>query len=263
MIAESKEDKLLTAALSDKLRQCEDKMYPTNSGFLDAREQAVAHAFLHKNCANYLFWGGFAQAERRCVIFLPDYLDIEALKGDFNQADEEIKPLVVLRVTPTVRAAGLSHRDYLGSVLAMGINRNKVGDIIVTDNGADIVIMRDIADYLLLNYSQAGRHQLSARLISTAELSAWEPPAKEIAANVPSLRLDCVASAAFGISRSKCAEVVQARLIAVNGLQISKPDQTVKPEDSITWRGKGKAKLLSVDGKSRKERIFITIKRYI
>lgn len=263
MMAEGKEDKLLLAALADKLKQCEDKMYPTNSGFLDAREQALALSFLHNRRPAYALWGGFAQAERRCVIFLPDYLAAEALQADFSQAEPELDPLAVLRVTPTARQAALSHRDYLGALLGLGINRAKVGDIIVRDNGADIIIMREMADYLLLNYQQVGRHQITAELLPTAELAAFEPPAKEISANVSSLRLDSVAAAAFGVSRSKCAEAAHARLLAVNGLQTLKPDQSINPGDSITWRGKGKARLLSVDGKTRKNRVFITIKRYI
>lgn len=260
MLPETKEDKLLLAQLADRQKQCEDKMYPTNSGFLDAREQALAVDFLRGH-GGFALWGGYAAAERRCVIFLPDYL--ADLQDNFAAADDELNPLAVLRATPTARETRLTHRDYLGALLALGIARSKLGDIIVRPDGADILILRDMADYLLLNFTQAGRHRLNCEVLSCAHISAYEAPAREIAANVPSLRLDSVAAAAFGVSRSVTADAVRARLIAVNGLQTVKPDFNVSPDDTITWRGKGKAKLVSVDGKSRKDRIFVTIKKYI
>lgn len=258
MLPETKEDKLLLAQLADRRKQCDDRMYPTFCGFLDAREQALAVDFLRGGGA-FALWGGYASAERRCVIFLPDYLaDLQA-----NNIPDDTDPLCVLCARPTAREAGLSHRDYLGALLALGITRKKVGDIIVRPDGADIVILRDMADYLLLNYTKVGRHYLNCTVLPTACISKYEAPFKEIAANVPSLRLDSVAAVAFGASRSVAAEAVRARLVAVNGLQTAKPDLNITPGDAITWRGRGKAQILSMDGKSRKNRIFISIKRYI
>lgn len=260
MLPETKEDKLLLAQLSDRLKQCEDKQYPTNSAFLDAREQSLAADFL-RHSGKFVFWGGYQGAERRCVIFLPDYL--ADMQDNFAEADDSLNPLVLLRVTPTARDCRLTHRDYLGALLALGIKRQTVGDIIVRPNGADIVILRDMADYLTLNYTKAGRHSLATEVLSTAEIADYTAPSKEFTANVPSLRLDCVAAAAFGVSRSSTAEAVRARLLAVNGLQTAKTDLQINAADVVTWRGKGKAELVSIDGKSRKDRIFVTIKRYI
>lgn len=260
MLPETKEDKLLLAQLADRQKQCEDRMYPTNSGFLDGREQALAVDFLH-NRACCAFWGGYAGAERRCVVFLPDYL--ADLRDDFAAADDDINPVAVLRATPTARETKLTHRDYLGALLGLGIKRQMVGDIIVRPDGADILILREMADFLRLNYTQVGRHQIGTELLSCAAISEYEAPAKEFSANVPSLRLDCVAAAAFAVSRSLTAEAVRGKLVAINGMQTIKPDCGVNPGDTITWRGKGKSELISVDGKSRKDRIFVTIKRYI
>lgn len=260
MLPETKEDKLLLAQLADRRKQCEDKLYPTNSAFLDAREQALAADFL-KQTVHYLFWGGYAEAERRCVVFLPDYL--ADFRENFAEADDELNPLALLRVQPVARETKLTHRDYLGALLALGIKRQTVGDIIVKPDGADIVVLREMANYLTLNFTKAGRHSLNSEVLSTAELVDYAAPTKEFSANVPSLRLDTVAAAAFGVSRSTTADSIKARLLAVNGLQTAKTDLPMKPGDVMTWRGKGKAELVSVDGKSRKDRIFLTIKRYI
>lgn len=259
MLADTKEEKLMLAQLADRQKQCEDKMYPTNSGFLSEREQALAVDYWH-NRACFALWGGYREAQRRCIIFLPDYL--ADLQENFA-ADDDINPIKVLRATPTAPNAGLTHRDYLGAILALGIKRQMVGDIIVKPNGADILIMHDMAEYLSLNLTQVGHCQIETEILSCAVICEYQAPFKEISANVPSLRLDCVAAAAFGTSRSLAAEAVRGKLLAVNGLQTAKPDFITSPHDVITWRKKGKAELLSVDGKSRKDRIFITIKRYI
>lgn len=260
MLPETKDDKLLLAQLADRQKQCEDRMYPTWSGFLDAREQALAADFL-RGCHDFATWGGYAAAERRCVIFLPDYL--ADLRDNFAAADDDFNPICVLRATPTARETALSHRDYLGALLALGIDRRKCGDIIVQPHGADILILREMADYLLLNYTKVGRHAITCEVLPTSAIAEYEAPFKQFSANVPSLRLDSVAAAAFGTSRSVTADAVRARLVAVNGLQCAKPDFAVNPDDTITWRGKGKAELVSLDGKSRKDRVFITVKKYI
>lgn len=263
MLAETKDDKLLLAALHDKLRQCEAKAYPTNSAFLDARQQALAQYELAASRAAYALWGGYAEAERRVIIFLPEYLDSAAAREAFGSVYPEDDPLAVLRVTPTAKAAGLSHRDYLGALLSLGVERARLGDILVRPDGADIVILREMADFLQLNFTRAGRHELQTQVLDTAAVTAYQAASRDFTANVPSLRLDCVAAAAFGVSRSKCADAISGKLLAVNGLATARPGQNLAAGDNITWRGKGKARLLAVGGRSKKGRIFITLKRYI
>lgn len=262
-MSETKEDKLLLAALNDKLRRSLAKAYPTNSAFLDARQQELAKYELAASHAAYALWGGYPGAERRVVIFLPDYMDNAAAKASFGSVYPEDDPLAVLRVTPTARAAGLSHRDYLGALLSLGVERARLGDILVRPDGADIVILREMADFLQLNFTRAGRHELQTQVLDTAAIAAYEAATRDITANVPSLRLDCVAAAAFGVSRSKCADAIAGKLLAINGLITARPDQNVAEGDRITWRGKGKAELAAIGGRSKKDRIFITLKRYI
>jgi RNA-binding protein YlmH len=263
MLPETKEDKLLLSVLADRFRQCEDKMYPVNSDFLDMRQQSLAEEQFLRKTAGYCFWGGYADAERRIMIFLPDYLDWETARANYGKLDPEGDPLVVLRACSTAKQTDLSHRDYLGALMSLGINRSKLGDIIVRDNGADIVILRELADYLLLNYERVGRYTLECEILPTSELAGIEATTKELSVNVSSLRLDSVAAAAFGVSRSKTADAISAKLLAVNNLQVTKTDILLSEGDVLTWKGKGKAKLAEVGGKTRKERIWITISKYI
>ena len=270
---DSKEDKLLLARLADKQRQCEQRQYPVCSDFLDARQQALAADFFGEKCA-FGFWGGFAAAERRVLVFLPDYLSADILQQPEGAAeiwpDEESCPLAVLRAVPTAKRSGLTHRDYLGALLSLGINRAKLGDILVQNEPpdddaerADIVILRELADYLLLNFLRAGRCTLQLELLVPSVLQMNTPRTENMRLNVSSLRLDAVAAAAFGVSRTKTAAAVSAGLLAVDGLTVLKPDWELAAGVKITWQGKGKVCLAEIGGKTRKERIWLEIQKYI
>ena len=257
MTGESREDKLLLARLTDKQQQCEQRQYPVCSDFLDARQQALAAAHFGKNCACG-FWGGFAERERRILVFLPDYLDFAAW-----QQQEAAAALAVLRAVPTAKPNGLTHRDYLGALLNLGINRGKVGDLLVTPEYADIVILPELADYLLLNFERAGRCTLQTELLPAAVLQNVRPHTESLRLNVSSLRLDTVAAAAFGVSRSKAAAAVAAGLLAVDGLVVLKPDWLLAGGVKISWQGRGKVCLAEIGSKTRKERIWLQIEKYV
>ena len=267
MNLESKEDKLLLAQLADKQRQCEQRQYPVCSDFLDPRQQALAQAAFAKRVA-CCFWGGYAEAERRLLVFLPDYISQEEAAQDSSLIwpTAEDEPLLVLRARPTARQSKLSHRDYLGALLSLGISRNKMGDLLVRDEpeeSADIIILRELADYLLLNFERAGRCSLTTELLPASVLQHNKPKVELLKLNVSSLRLDAVAAAAFGVSRSKAAAAIAARLVAVDGLPQEKPDCTLTEGRHISWQGKGKARLADGGGKTRKERLWLAIEKYI
>lgn len=263
MNPESKEDKLLLAQLADRQRQCEQRQYPVCSDFLDPRQQALAQAAFGQRAA-CCFWGGYAEAERRLLVFLPDYISQEAAAGDSSLIwPEDEGPLLVLRARPTARQSNLSHRDYLGALLSLGINRSKLGDLLVQDDAADIIILRELADYLLLNFERAGRFSLTTELLPPSVLRCRQPNVEPVKLNVSSLRLDTVAAAAFGTSRSKAAAAIAARLLAVDGLPQEKPDWLLAEGQHISWQGRGKVRLAEVGGKTRKERIWLVIEKYI
>lgn len=264
MNPESKEDKLLLAQLADKQRQCEQRQYPMCSDFLDPRQQALAQAAFGRRAA-CCFWGGYAEAERRLLVFLPDYISSEEAAQDSSQIwpAEADGPLLVLRARPMARQSNLSHRDYLGALLALGISRSKLGDLLVQDEAADIIILRELADYLLLNFERAGRCSLTTELLPPSVLQSRQPQLEPLKLNVSSLRLDAVAAAAFGTSRSKAAAAIAARLVAVDGLPQEKADWPLAAGQHITWQGKGKVRLAEVGGKTRKERIWLLIEKYV
>ncbi|MBR6025332.1 MAG: hypothetical protein IK069_01085, partial [Firmicutes bacterium] len=129
-----KEDEILLNYIEDKKRQCEEQYMLTSTACLDIRQLAIAENELR--CTKHLNYGGYDDAERRVILFLPDYADADA------PLSEDDNPLALLRVSIPKGGKKLTHRDYLGSVLSLGIDRNVTGDILVRDDGADIVILK-------------------------------------------------------------------------------------------------------------------------
>ncbi len=260
---DNKDDKLLLASLEDRFRQCENKYYPINSDFLDLNQQSLAENSFHMRTSAYCFWGGYAGAERKVMIFLPEYIDVEAARQNYAETDPEADPLLLLRATPTARDAALSHRDYLGALMGLGVRRSKIGDIIVDKAGADIVILRELADYLLLNYLKVGRYALHTEILPVREIRYTQPVTEDKQLNVASLRLDTVSAGSFGCSRSRAVAAAASGLLFVNGRQIVKPDFLLDAGDTLVWRGKGRIDIVEIGNKTHKGRIWLMISRYV
>lgn len=251
-----KEDKILLAAAEDKFYQCSQQYIATNTGFLDLRQRGLVEGLcksLSRNAAdvNCVLFGGYEDAERTIALFLPDYAVLE-----------ESHPLTVIRATATAGGRTLTHRDYLGSLVGLGIKREMIGDILTGENGADIIVMQDICDFILFNYSSAGRTSLKVEAVDLGELRIPEKRVVEQKDTVASLRLDNVVSSAFSLSRTKAAEAIRTGVVFVNNMQVEKIDSLVKEGDKLVLRGKGKAILKEVGGRTRKDRIFIITERY-
>lgn len=247
-----KEDDLLLAGIEDKIRQSIDNYIVTNTTFLDMRQRTLAEAKCrqHKGL-RYCFYGGYDDAERTVAMFLPDYAELE-----------EYNPLALLRIAQNGHRP-LSHRDYLGSLMGLGIKREIIGDILVRDNGADIVIIKEMGDFLLYNYEKAGRTSLKAEIVPIGELILPEILFEEKRDTVASLRLDNVVASAFSMSRGRAAEAIESGLVFVNGLQSEKSDRQIKEGDKLVLRGKGKILLKAVGGVTKKDRISIVIQKYV
>lgn len=257
MREEGKEDKILLALAEDKFQQCSSQYTAANTDFLDLRQRGLVEALCKQLCRSlpevrYCFFGGYEDAERTICLFLPDYAQVE-----------ESCPLAVIRAETAPGAKKLTHRDYLGSLLGLGLRREKIGDILPHETGADIIVMEEIKDFLLYNYGQAGRTPLKVKSVPLGELRIPEQKTVLQKDTVASLRLDNVLASAFSLSRAKAAEAVRTGIVFVNSAPAEKTDMQVKEGDKLVLRGKGKAFLREVGGRTRKERIFILTERYL
>ena len=250
-------DELITARIEDKISQCRDGYYVTSTGFLDTHEQALAIAAArHAAGVRTFMYGGYDEAERRMLVCVPRDLPI-------NDEEAEEGLLRVLRVKLPAISRELSHRDYLGSLLGLGIERKLTGDILVRPDGADIFIVPGIEEFLLKELHRIGSVEVKTEAVTAGELIIPEARLEFIKDSVSSIRLDSIVSSAFRISRGKAAEAVRKGLVSVDHAECVKPDAAVREGSSIVLKGKGKAVIEETGGESRKGRIRIVIKRYI
>lgn len=253
-IAHNPEDKLLLAKVWDKINAGIRKNIPANTCFLSPRELEMCR-FLFGDTEGLFSFGGYADAERNMLVWLPDYLEESALYEDDS-------PLVCLRAsfwegdTP-------SHRDFLGALMGAGIARESVGDICVGKENCDFFVTAEIAPYVLQNFLSAGRTRVHLDSIPLSQVEITEPEVKEIKDTLASLRLDSVIATGFRIGRTLAAQYIEAGKAAIDGLPCEKPDKAVAEGMKISVRGLGKIKVISVSGQTKKGRIWVVIHRYI
>lgn len=253
-IAHTPEDRILLAKLWDKIEAGLRRSIPANTCFLSPREIEMAR-YLFGDLEGLVPFGGYEGAERQMLCYLPDYLDEAPLYEDES-------PLVCLRAT-FYEGETLSHRDFLGALMGIGISRETIGDICVSQGSCDFFATAEIAPYLLREFHSAGRVKLRLAQIPLAEMRIPEPEVTEIRDTLASLRLDNVISAGFRIGRSAAAQYVTAGKAAIDGLPCEKPDKTVAAGMKISVRGLGKIKLETVNGQTKKGRISVVIHRYV
>lgn len=253
-IAHTSEDRMLLAKLWDKINAGIRKNIPANTCFLSPRELEMAK-YLFGEPDGLCIFGGYPDAERTMLVYLPEYLEESSLY-------EEDSPIVCLRAT-FYQGDSPSHRDFLGALMDAGIGRETVGDICVDKSSCDFFVTAEIAPYILQNFTSAGRVKLHLEQIPLAQAKIPDPEVKEIKDTLASLRLDSVISSGFRIGRSLAAQHISAGKAAIDGLPCEKPDKAVSEGAKISVRGLGKIKLAAVNGRTKKDRISVVIHRYV
>jgi len=157
----------------------------------------------------------------------------------------------------------LSHRDFLGSLMGLGVERKTVGDILVYEDRAYVFILKDMEDYILENVDKIGRHGVKIRSIMPDELTLPEKKTEEISGTVSAPRLDAVVALCTRLSRGKASELIETDKVSVNWEVKNNVSLSLKDGDLISIRGYGRFKLDKINGLSRKGRIHITILKYI
>ncbi len=225
------------------------------SDFLSPPEIAEVQSRLH-NLAELqvVAWGGYAQAERQRLALARPELSLEGAEGI---------PLAAIQIQGNFLFDPATHRDFLGALLGAGVAREKVGDILVLgDMGAQAIVVPELADYLSLNLTQVRSVPVQVSRIPLSQLKVQPPRVKSITSVEASLRLDAVASAGFGISRSKMVEEIQRGEVRVNWKPITQASYTLRPQDWIAIRGRGRLQIEEVV-ETKKGRFRIQMKRYL
>lgn len=198
-----------------------------------------------------LAWGGYPQAERQRVAIARSDLPLDSSSVSMSCLD----------ISGNFLFDPATHRDFLGAILGTGIVRDKVGDIIVLgERGAQAVVVPEMVEFLEMNLKQVRSVPVKVEVISLAELKSREPRKKELTTVEASLRLDAIASAGFGMSRSKMADLISAGDVRVNWKEITQPSSQLKSGDLVAIRGKGRLEVGDI-AVTKKERYRVQLTR--
>ena len=221
--------------------------------FCDPYQQTLTDRAVGRLAEPGFEWrGGYQAAERRRLVIFPEYLDPATLDDG----------TVLLEITGNFRFQRVTHRDFLGALLSLGIKREKLGDIIVTGDGCQVFADAGVKDYITWNLDKIHRVTVRVKEITSDKLCLPEVQAREIAATVSSLRLDAVTGAGFGVSRTRMAGEIASEKVRLNWFVNKDTAAEVKAGDVISCRGLGRLEVSAVGGVTKKGRISITIKRY-
>lgn len=218
-------------------------------GFLTCEEVRIADEILKKRNIKYSFFGGYESAERTYLACLPDWCDytdfpIKSLTFKYRSVDK------------------LTHRDFLGSLMALGLAREKIGDILVEDGRAVIFVASEISDHVINQINKVGRVGVDISLGYSEPLPSLGK-LESFSVTVASDRIDCVIASLCGISRAKSSELISNGYVSVNSIACDKVTRTVRNSDKITVRGKGKFIIANFDGFSKKGRMILKYQKYV
>lgn len=249
----SEEDRLLVSHILDMLEICEKSCKPRFSFFLDERQALLAEsAVAAQGCTDYALYGGYDGAARKVLGIFPPYCDKDKIGENF--------PISAL-VFRYREADKLSHRDFLGSFMSKQIKRNMLGDIIVENGKAAAFVYDTVKSALLSEITKIGSVGVSVSEEKNPDLHT-EQSFTEKSETVSSLRLDGVVSAAAAISREKSSALIKGGYVSVMCETIQSVSHRLSEGDVFSVRGYGKFILYSVNGKTKKDRLHITIKKY-
>lgn len=242
------------ARLLDQLELCRRRDIPTHSHFLSDGEQKLAtQAIAAAGEVKWAFTGGYEGASRQVCCFLPPWME-----------EGEDLPVSAVEVKlPRDGEKSLSHRDFLGSLMGLGITRDLLGDILVGENTAQVICLPSALPVLLNQWSEVGRYAVSPVEIPLSALRPVTEDVQRLTETFQSLRFDAVAASAFRIPRTKAAALIAGGRLLLNHLPCTKPDRLLEEGDSLTGKGLGKCRLAKVNGLSRKGRIIVELERYV
>ncbi len=247
------DEKLLISKTEDLFRLCDKYSSARFSDFLDGAELAtIEDKVVFPFDYNVLIYGGFGDAEKKIIGVFPQW----------EEPDTNEFPIVCLKVVGGYTRK-LNHRDYLGTVMSLGIAPQKLGDIVVCDDFAYVLLHSDVSEYVRDNLNKIGNQGVKVEIINDLTEIQIERKHKTIGAVCAAPRLDAVVGAAANISRAQSAALINAGKVKLNHRETEKVAETVKEGDLLSIRGYGRFLVHSFDGETRKMRLHITLKQYI
>ena len=235
------------------------------SPFFSPREQYFAKLYLARRGVNAIAFGGGYGAERCRLYLLPDYMEAEeeTLLDALSAFgfESEISALFI-------QGSGyrtLSHRDFLGSLLGLGLSRSVLGDILVEEQKDAVIFCESgILPFLEAHLERIGNDKVRISRPTEEKLATLsiKPRTTELSDTVASARLDCVVAALCRLSRERARECVLSELVELNFEVEDRPDRTVEAPAMLSVRGVGRFRILSLSDLTKKGRLRLRAEKY-
>ena len=217
--------------------------------FLDPYERRIAESILNQFMEiSYKELGGLKESERKILLIFPHYCEY----------DDMSIPIISLMIEGYTES--FCHRDFLGSILNLGINREKIGDILIHENYTQLVVKQEISQFVLISLKRVGKEKVKVKEIPLGELSASNIEYRDVLTTIPSLRLDAIVSGGLNLSRNDSQKLIESGKLKVNWEPIQRVSKNVVEGDVISIRGYGRFILKSVEGISKKGRLRVKIR---
>lgn len=229
-----------------------------NTDFLDVREQSVYLCMKNELSARSFLYGGHEDADRRMAIFLPSYMDPEYPEA----AAESCLSLIEAKPLSERFSDELSHRDFLGAIMNLGVERSKIGDILTDGTRAFIFVCADIAPFLCEELRRVKHTSIYCERVAISACDI-RPRFEELKVNVASERADAVLAAVFKLSRETASALIEAGNVFSDGREISKPSAELRDGSRISVRGYGKFRYEGTENVTRKGRLYVIVKKYV
>lgn len=253
-------EKLIIAKLDDKIRNCKTKNKIVNTEFLNLYQKQIIQKRLNElKIKNYIFYGGFEEAESKVLILFPEKLEKEIVEKSLDNIINAIKVTL-----PNELKSKYKHGDYLASLMRLGLVRERIGDIIVYEDEAYIIALKENAEYIKNSLKEFTKFKKAEiEIIKLEEINSKLPEMEEIVIHTSSMRLDSVVSEIAKCSRSKADELIKNERVSINCKYEYKSSKQVNVGDVIIVRGSGKYIVNDVRENPKTQRLIIYLKKYV
>lgn len=256
------EDKLLASKILDKIKFAKSKKQISNTDFLNMYQKRITDEVLKaEKEKNFLYYYPCENAEKTMLIIYPEKYEEIFKNNNFNFS--QFVKLIRVKIPKHLKGQYI-HKDYLSGIIKLGIKREKVGDILVFEDGADIVVRSDICEYVLNNLKHLTRFGKSEiEEVNIREIRKPKVKTEQLRITVAAMRLDCIISELAHYSRTMSAKIIEEQRVFINYVNETKNSIIVNTNDIIVIRGKGKFIIRSITGKTKKGKIIVIVEHYI
>lgn len=241
-----KDEQLFIENTMGWIREVENMYVPKLTDFLNPRERYIVQSLVAGTDLQTKAYGAFANAERMRMLIYPDY---------YSPTNEDFR-VAVFSINYARKFMAIGHKEVLGSLMSLGIDRSKFGDIQIADTEIQFAVTAELQDYMVANFTSVGKAKISIEEVTqSTELIVSEDKWIESMQVVSSMRLDAIIAALTNISRQKAVSLIRGDKARVNWATQNDSSAELFEEDILSIRGFGRFKMISVEGRTRKDKI--------